>query len=242
MELPHGGVRDHVHGFAQPSLFQPLTQAGQRTPAEVDVVVAVGGLYGQHALCLGLCLCLRIHGLLRCTLLLPRMPQTDHALRRFVHRQSGGIQLRWHSSIGALTMLQQTFDLRSSVSHLQQRTVTSVCQTPQHFLYGTVQADNKATGLHAAAVCLRDERAPAGGDDQVASLAQLLAQLGLQVTKDCFPLPGEDGGNGLARSLSDDIVHVHKLPPQPPRNFASYLGLARAHEAGEDHVGVKRET
>ena len=82
---------------------------------------------------------------------------------------------------------------------------------------------------------------PPDRDHQPGRCAHLLADRRLDGPEGRFAILGEDGWDRLAGALDDDVVQIDEGTAQARCDFLAGHGLAGAHEAGEDDVGVRHE-
>jgi hypothetical protein len=178
---------------------------------------------------------------------------------QFLHLQSvddaPGEHVMGHLLVGLELQVRHGVERRADREHLldlgQLRVVVEVGEEGAAFLLAVdAFEDHLGRGLEAHQHPVGPDQvqgsrigqgAPAEGGHHGPLAAQLLEGFHLQGPEGGLALFGEDGRNGLARLLLDELVQVEELPTQGRGREGADAALARGHEAGEIDVAGERQ-
>src|SRR5262252_9817471 len=131
------------------------------------------------------------------------------------------------------TLCQQRDDTSAGIGRLQQRPRLVVAGAAGDFVGAGLQVDDETARTQIAAIVLAQDRAPAGRDDEPATLREFIEQRAFATPKAVLALDLEDRGDRDAAARLDLAIGIDEREGERTREQASDGRLACAHHSDE---------
>ena len=101
-----------------------------------------------------------------------------------------------------------------------------------------MEPDHGADAAQEITVLGAEDRAAAGGEDNLGGVEEFSQLRGLPLPEALLALLGEDLGDAFFRPRGDQVVAVEEVVTEASRQPAADAAFAASHEADQDDVGT----